>query len=613
MIGLGGLVKKNIKMKWFTFCTYLLLVLAVFLIGFVMLNNNKVLNNVITSFFEVAENRAFDYRQTLRVIHKQPIPSDEIIVLAIDDASLEMLWDKYGEWPIPRNVYSDVINYIEQKSPQSIIFDLLFIKSIRKEQEADKALTSTIDKYNNIYVGMNFDAQDLSIRTPIDLPKRLEVKLDNKSKVDFAKKYSFPNCRPILSELLNSKVHVGITNVTRNSDGIIRKMPTLMMYKNKYYPSLSFNAGSNYILGEATDKFVIDKNSHLLLKDIKLPLTNEGDVILNWYGQSGTHKIYPFYKLINEIDGKFIGEKLDFKNKIVIIGTTAVALHDTKSVPIQNNVYPGVEIHATFLNNILDNNFIKQTNKTSDYMIILAVVAIVGLIVMYSTSTIFALLSTILFSIAYLFISYYLMVMCNLWIPVVLPLISIIMAFAISFLAKYLIKSRDFEYQYKLATVDGLTELHNHRYFQEALKNQIEISKRYEQEFSLILIDIDYFKKFNDTYGHQAGDAVLKQVAQVLKKNSRTTDFVCRYGGEEMAIILPNTKVEEAFFNANRINKAVAEKEFHLNSTEVGNVTISLGVATFPNDADDAPGLIEHADKGLYYAKEHGRNQVGRI
>jgi hypothetical protein len=222
MIDLGGLVKKNIKIKWFTFGTYLLLVLAVLLIGFVMLNNNKVLNNVITSFFEVAENRAFDYRQTLRVIHKQPMPSDDIVVLAIDDASLEMLWDKYGEWPIPRNVYSDVINYIEQKSPQAIIFDLLFIKSIRKEHEADKALISTIDKYNNIYVGMNFDAQEPSIRTPIDLPERLEVKLDNKSNVDFAKKYSFPNCRPILSELLNSKVHVGITNVIRNSDGIIR-------------------------------------------------------------------------------------------------------------------------------------------------------------------------------------------------------------------------------------------------------------------------------------------------------------------------------------------------------------------------------------------------------
>ena len=201
----------------------------------------------------------------------------------------------------------------------------------------------------------------------------------------------------------------------------------------------------------------------------------------------------------------------------------------------------------------------------------------------------------------------------NIWIPVVMPVIAIILAFALSFLAKYIIKSKDFEYQYKLATVDGLTELYNHRYFQEALKNQIEISKRYGQPFSLIIIDIDFFKKFNDTYGHQAGDAVLKQVAQTLKKNSRTTDFVCRYGGEEMSIILPNTNAEDALFNAKRINKAIAEKEFQLNPTETGKVTISVGVATFPDNANDAQGLIEFADKGLYYAKEHGRNQVIKL
>ena len=191
-----------------------------------------------------------------------------------------------------------------------------------------------------------------------------------------------------------------------------------------------------------------------------------------------------------------------------------------------------------------------------------------------------------------------------------MPILSVVLAFALSFLAKYLIKSRDFEYQYKLATIDGLTELYNHRFFQETLKTQVEISKRYGQPFSLIIIDIDFFKKFNDTYGHQAGDAVLKQVAQTLKKNSRTTDFVCRYGGEEMSIILPNTTAEDALFNANRINKAVAEKDFHLNSTETGKVTISVGVATFPDNAENAQDLIEHADKGLYYAKEHGRNQV---
>ena len=205
------------------------------------------------------------------------------------------------------------------------------------------------------------------------------------------------------------------------------------------------------------------------------------------------------------------------------------------------------------------------------------------------------------------------MVLYNLWIPVVIPVFLIIITFALAFLAKYLIKSKDFEYQYKLATIDGLTELYNHRFFQETLQKQIEISQRYNQPFSLIIIDIDFFKKFNDTYGHQAGDAVLKQVAETLKKESRATDFVCRYGGEEMSIILPNTNAEEALFSARRINKSIAEKAFYLNNSETGNVTISVGVATFPEDASTSQDLIEFADKGLYYANEHGRNQVVKI
>lgn len=606
-------MKKFIKTKWFTFGTYLLLVLATLLVGFVLLQNNKTLNNVITSFFEVAENRTFDYRQSLRVMHKQPTPNKDIVVLAIDDASLEMLWDKYGEWPIPRNVYANIINHIEKENPEAIVFDLLFIKSMKKEISSDNALILAMNKYNNIYTGMNFDEQTTDVRLPIDLPERLALNIDNKSNINLNGKYSFSNCRSILPELLNGKVHIGITNVIRNSDGIIRKVAPIMEYRNHYYPYLAFGASSNYISGEDTKDFKIDKFSNLIVNDTKIPLTKDGEAILNWYGISGTHTIYPMYKIINEMEGKVTDKKLDFKDKIVIVGTTAMSLHDTKSVPVQEGVYPGVEVHATFFNNMLDNNFIEQTGFVTNTLILLAVIATVGAIVMLSTSTVLALLSTTLFGIAYLFVTYYVMDLYNLWIPVVLPVISIIIAFALSYLAKYLIKSRDFEYQYKLATIDGLTELYNHRYFQETLKKQIEISKRYGQPFSLIIIDIDFFKKFNDTYGHQAGDAVLRQVAQTLKRNSRTTDFVCRYGGEEMSIILPNTTAEEALFNANRINKAVAERDFQLNSTETGKVTISVGVATYPDNAETAQELIEIADKGLYWAKEHGRNQVGKI
>ena len=606
-------MKNLIKTKWFIYGTYLLLVLATLLIGFVLLQNNKTLKNVIVSFFEVAENRTFDYRQSLQVIHKRPLPNKDIVVLAVDDASLESLWEKYGEWPIPRNVYADLINYLEAQKPQSIIFDLMFIKSIRTSADADRYLADTMNKFNNIYTGMNLDDQPSSLRIPIDLPDRLALNIENNSNIDFSQK-SYKNCRPIMSSLIDGKVNIGMTNVQRASDGILREITPIMMYKDKYYPYLSFKAGADYIEQKNAKDFVIDANSNLKVFDTKIPLTKDGNAILNWYGPSGTHTIIPMYEVINAMTGtnKSLNTKFDFKDKVIIIGTTATALQDNKSVPIQNIIYPGVEVHATFFNNMLDNNFIRKTDAFTDIIIITSVIAIVGAIVMLSTSTLFASLSTILFGIAYLFISYYLMELYNLWIPVVMPVISIMAAFALSFLAKYLLKARDFEYQYKLATIDGLTELYNHRYFQDTLRKQIDIARRYNQAISLIIIDIDFFKKFNDTYGHQAGDAVLRQVAKILKNNSRATDYVCRYGGEEMTIILPNTSAEDALFNANRICKAVAETPFHLTPVDKVNVTISLGVSTFPDNAQTPQDLIEWADKGLYYAKEHGRNQVGR-
>ena len=606
-------MKNLAKTKWFTYGTYLLLVLATFLIGFVLLQNNNTLKNIFQSFFEVAENRSFDYRQSIQVIHKRPLPNKDIVILAIDDASLETLWEKYGEWPLPRNIYADVINYIEAENPQAIIFDLMFIKSVRTSENIDKYLSETMNKYSNIYTAMNFDNQPSDIRIPADLPERISVNIQNNSDISFEKN-KFTNCRTILPDLLNGKVNIGMVNVLRNSDGIIRAIAPLIEYKNQYYPYLSFKAGMDYLAPNQENKVTIDKDSKMNIAYAKIPMTKDGEVILNWYGPSGTHTVIPLYKVIREMDKKSSSSisKFDFKDKIVLVGTTAMSLHDSKSVPVQEGVYPGVEVHATLFNNMLDNNFINKTEGLTNILIELVVIALVGGIVMLSTSTIFAFMSTILFSIAYLFVAYYVMEIYYIWIPVVLPILCILVAFTLSILAKYLMKSRDFEYQYKLATIDGLTELYNHRYFQDTLKRQIDIAQRYEQHVSLIIADIDFFKKFNDTYGHQAGDAVLRQVAQTLKKNSRVTDYVCRYGGEEMSIILPNTASEEALMLANRICKAVAEKPFHLTPVDTAPVTISIGVSTYPDNAQTPQDLIEWADKGLYYAKEHGRNQVGR-
>ncbi len=340
----------------------------------------------------------------------------------------------------------------------------------------------------------------------------------------------------------------------------------------------------------------------------------DGGLILNWYGHSGeTYEHIPLYKLVMLMNGETIKEQYDFNNKIVFVGTTATSLADVKSIPITGagETYPGVEIYATFVNNFMDNNFIKKATPATNILLTVILTLIVGTVVLRTNSTLIAVATAIVTAVGYSLLTYFVMMFANIWLDVVVPVITIFAIFLIAYIVKYVIKSRDFEHQYKLATTDGLTELYNHRYFQDQMRMQIANCQRYNTEFSMIIIDIDHFKSFNDTYGHQAGDAVLKQVAQTLKNNSRATDIVCRYGGEEMSIILTNTDKEEAMKKAERVCSAVAERVFKLSATQTVHVTISVGVSTFPEDGETPQQIIEIADQGLYYAKEHGRNQVG--
>lgn len=594
------------KQKLLDYLAYFLIIASILFIVLMLANNKMIVN-----FFNDSENKSFDYRQSLLVKHRHLKPSKDIVVVAIDDGSYEYILDKYGEWPISRDIYAKIIDRIEKNNPKAIVFDLMFIKSFKTNPTADTILANTMAKYNNIYTAINFDNQSYEVRTPIELPERLAVNVDNQSNVDFRRNFGFTNCRSIISKILETKTKVGMININRSEDGIIRKVPVFAYYNNHYYPHLTLSVGNDLINNSKTD-FVIDSGANLLLGDKKIPLTSTGEAVLNWYGPSmETYKNIPFHKLIKSIEGGTMNDGFDFKDKIVFIGTTASSLFDTKSVPI-DKIYPGVEIHATYMNNLLDNSFVKQTTPFVNVIIIVLLALVVSFIVFKSTSAIFATTSTVLLASAYYLASYYILKFFNLWIPVVVPLFVILITFAISYLTKYLIKSKDFEHQYKLATTDGLTELYNHRYFQDTLRKQIDSSKRYEQKFSLIILDIDFFKKFNDQYGHQIGDEVLRTVSNILKKNTRTTDYVCRYGGEEMSIILPQTSKTEALINAQRICDAVANTPLKISNNKEVNITISLGVSTFPENGESPQKLIEYADQALYNAKENGRNQVGK-
>lgn len=163
----------------------------------------------------------------------------------------------------------------------------------------------------------------------------------------------------------------------------------------------------------------------------------------------------------------------------------------------------------------------------------------------------------------------------------------------------------------ELATRDGLTGLFNHRFFREALDQEISRCTRHERTFSLIFLDVDYFKKYNDTHGHLAGDEVLVTLATEIKQASRATTILARYGGEEFVLLVPETDGTGARIYAEKVRKLVEEHPFKGRETQPdGAVTLSLGVATFPHDGRDSASLINYADQALYRAKEGGRNRV---
>ncbi len=162
----------------------------------------------------------------------------------------------------------------------------------------------------------------------------------------------------------------------------------------------------------------------------------------------------------------------------------------------------------------------------------------------------------------------------------------------------------------QLSITDGLTKLNNHRFFQDELARAFEESQRYERPLSLAMIDIDFFKKVNDTHGHAVGDEVLKTVAELYKSSVRSTDLVARYGGEEFAIMMPETELADAITFAEQIRALVQATPIDTQAGAI-TITISLGVASVPHSRiQSSKDLIVSSDKALYRAKKSGRNQV---
>jgi diguanylate cyclase (GGDEF)-like protein len=162
----------------------------------------------------------------------------------------------------------------------------------------------------------------------------------------------------------------------------------------------------------------------------------------------------------------------------------------------------------------------------------------------------------------------------------------------------------------KFSYEDGLTGLKNRRYFDQLFEHESAVAQRNDLPLSLLIIDIDHFKKFNDTYGHEAGDNALKIVAGILQKQFRESDLVCRYGGEEFVVVMPGATSEAAMDKASQLSSAVRDVAIIHREKDLGALTVSVGVASWPESGEKPLQILTLADRALYRAKEAGRNRI---
>ncbi len=157
---------------------------------------------------------------------------------------------------------------------------------------------------------------------------------------------------------------------------------------------------------------------------------------------------------------------------------------------------------------------------------------------------------------------------------------------------------------------DPLTGLYNRRYLEESLNRELHRANRTSRNVSVVMLDLDHFKHFNDTFGHQVGDILLKEVAGVIKSRVRAGDLACRYGGEEFALIIAEVDTEGAHKCVESIREAIKHLSLHNRGQTLGTITVSAGIATYPAHGDNSEDLIRAADEALYQAKKAGRDCI---
>jgi diguanylate cyclase (GGDEF)-like protein len=509
------------------------------------------------------------YDQSLR-LWSRPAP-DDLVIVAIDDRSLSSL----GRWPWDREVHARLTRELMAAEVDSIAFDILFTESSADDDAADNLLADAIAEHGRVVLPMVASMTDVAGSVLELLPV------------------------PALTGAAAALAHV---DVVPDPDGMVRGIWRNAGLGDPHWPVLADallnvdnaigytplrRSRTVIAVGEAGSPFQWHRTDRVLIP---------------YAGPDGHYRRLSY---VDVLEGRVPREQL--AGRMVLVGATAMGLGDRFAIPtsVGSRYLSGVEIQANLVDAIRQSKFIRTMGDPGRLVLTLGLVALllVGIpgrrghhIRELSAGLVFTIMATLV-----------LLHWGQLWFAPGTAIAGLVIGHLINFGRRY----RQLRW---VADRDGLTGIANRRRFEEALAQEWARSGRTERPLGLILIDVDHFKRYNDRYGHGAGDACLQSLSRTFASVARRpADIVARYGGEEFAILLPETDLSGTRAVAERLRAQVADLAIAHADSEMGVVSISLGVTSVvaqPNIPVTPGDFVGQADGALYQAKTAGRGRV---
>ncbi len=516
--------------------------------------------NLLDKFFQIRASEGMEAR---------------IVMITFDDGDIS----KIGKWPFSDQVVAKLLTKVRNGKPRSI----------------------GLDMYRNLPVDSGFE--------------ELKSVLQSTPNLIVAEKFVQPSVPS--PNYINYDQQVGFVDVMVDEDGIVRRgLLSVEKDGGDVIYSFAIKIALQYLQAEnifpqistGSDRAVTLGKAKILPYQSGYEFTDDGgyQTLMNYRCRT---ECFKSISMTDVLAGKY-PQNL-FENRIVLIGSTAESLRDFFLSPYGK--IPGVYIHANLISQIVNGAingrpFLQPSPKWIEGILVLlssfvgvnGISSFLRLGSLGKSQFIIGIITFLSISVFGLLVVSYLSFVLSLWLPIVPTVFSFLFSSVISII--YL--SEKFRYA---SNIDELTQIANRRYFDRFLHKNFNTKK----DLSVILCDIDHFKLYNDTYGHQSGDLCLKQVASAIAKSVRSGELAGRYGGEEFAVVLPDADFEAALSVAERIVMNVRALNIPHKSSKTSNiVTLSCGIATMTVEDGSSLDLLIRADRALYKAKELGRDRA---